>query len=355
MIVGRVEDRQNYNLFRQLDLEKTLEEILSIKDYLQIIAVKDGDDYIINPILNDIKDKLTSDDITKIGQVISSLNKINQVVELDPKLTYVYNNKTTLDLISVEIDNIKKVLESLDKVKTLYQDMCISVDRSKSFAIRSKDSYEAILDLFNTKIKPNIDRLEVDLINLKNETITIKEEIENSHELALKFFEYDHVINVTNLCYECSPMYVVNDQEKKIIWNIPKPVCATKVSPDSSIVQASVDQYLSTLACCEGMGGSEDEPVTVDDLESADSKPKVTMLIRNYMNRTDNPYTVKIYKDGMEVKQVSYQGVALEIELDKGSYLFEIQNLSYPEYQDDPKTFDIQSDVNIELKVEYYD
>jgi hypothetical protein len=129
--------------------------------------------------------------------------------------------------------------------------------------MRSKDSYDNAVILWRDKIDPQVTKLENELVDLKNETITIKDQIENSHENALKFFQYEHVINIQYMCYECSPNLVIDDVNHKIIWNIPKPICATKVEADPNIVQDSVDAYLATLPNVGGI----DENVTVDDLE----------------------------------------------------------------------------------------
>jgi len=266
MITGRVEDRNHKLDLNKKGLTDLIKKVADIEKEIKFLVKDNGNGYEINQDLLNASNKLTPENLLVLNTVVQNISNIRMLVSDISNVNYVGTHRSIYESLVANISSVVDVSENMDFIKDLKSSMCITVSRSKSFAMRAKDYKEQIEKFYSNKIKPDIFKLENELtaaLARLNQGIT---EIEASHIDARDWYNSDIRIKIKKMCYECSPftthvkpIYNIDGSVQKrgtVTFNIPKPICSKTINADSGLVKESVDLYLKELPNVGGEGGS---------------------------------------------------------------------------------------------------
>jgi len=185
------------------------------------------------------------------------LSDIASVADALPMLQLVANN---IHVINNAITASLEAKQAAADAKYLRCDIQNQLDIANMHAVR-------IEYIYNDKLIPLQDSINNLLEVAQGLVATARDQVIAGHELAVKFATYDLKLQVVPTCR--TPSIRIDDTAKAVVWSIPRPMCAVAIDelPDT-VVRDAVDSYLATLP---NLGGGFDEPVTVDDLEPANT------------------------------------------------------------------------------------
>ena len=205
---------------------------------------------------------LTSSDYATIQRNIQEIKALHDII---PKLNSIYlksgdisvvtANLAKLSTIVANIETLKKVPNDLERVEQVHRDLNYVQSRFMAILDNIKEEVSCQSELISGKLIPL--SLKMDATNERLDALVaeVKAEITQGNEMAQKMGSYSLEIQALRQC--ANPKIIVDDINKRIIWQVPRNNCYTVVNQVGGTNQAEVQALIdASIANLNTQGGS---------------------------------------------------------------------------------------------------
>jgi hypothetical protein len=215
-----------------INVDAISQEIKKVSDSISDIKELNSNPELLN-ILNSVAVEVVG--LTKISDNITKLMGIINNVD---RLLYLADNITALKDLTVKID----------KVSSIYSDMCYMLEKHKNLVGESTALNRDIKSFFHNNMVPYQENLVTLNNELRNQLATDVQNITAGHEVANKLLTYTMV---TRPCWteHNHPYILIDDVAQEIVFcaNMSLIGCPQTVDVPDTVIQDVVNHYLTTI------------------------------------------------------------------------------------------------------------